>query len=344
MKIEIKNLKKSFNNIQVLENINLNIPDKKITFLMGPSGSGKTTLLRLIAGFEKLDEGEIKIHGEIASSKTKHLSPYDRKIGYVFQDYALFPHLSAEDNVLFGLAHLPIKEQEVRSQKYLKLVGLSDHSKKLPHQLSGGQQQRLALARALAPEPDILLFDEVFSNLDEELKRYLGREIKSILTQLDLTAIFVSHLQNEAFELADHMIILNNSKIEQCGSPYEVYHKPNSLFVANFIGDGRFIEAEIKQTKCLSFANIEICDNKNHDFKPGEKVKILLRPDDILHDDDSPIKAKVISKCFRGAVLEYELELSSGEKVLSYVPSHHNHAINEWIGIRFELDHIVTVD
>ncbi|MFK8138215.1 MAG: ABC transporter ATP-binding protein [Bdellovibrionales bacterium] len=342
MKVQLKNVEKSFGKTKVINRFNLDIPSAKSTFLMGPSGSGKTTLLRMIAGFESVDDGEIYIDGQLVSSKQLQVAPAQRKLGYVFQDYALFPHLNVYDNVAFGLQHLKSEDIENRVLRYLELVGISDHLKKLPHQLSGGQQQRVALARALAPEPQLLLFDEVFSNLDEHLKRALGREVKDILSYLGLTSIFVSHLQEEAFELADNLVIMQNGKVEQQGHSYEVYHEPSNYFVANFIGDGRYIEAEIMPTRCLSFANIEICNNKKHELQPGEKVKILLRPDDVIHDDDSPITASVIHKAFRGPVLEYELQLETGEKILSYVPSHHNHAIGERIGIRFEIDHIVS--
>lgn len=341
MILNISSLDKYYDNFHVLKDINLELEEGDIACLLGPSGCGKTTLLRCIAGFENIQEGEIHIRNQKVSDKNFSLSAENRKVGIVFQNYALFPHLDLIHNISFGLPHLSKIEAQHRSQKYLNLVGLGGMEKKYPHEISGGQQQRLAIARALAPEPNLLLMDEAFSNLDVELRQYLNQEIKNILKDLKVTTLMVSHNQEEAFDMADKIGIIHNGKLEQWDKAYNIYHEPKTEFVARFVGKGNFIEAQITATNCVNFGNVEICGNKNRNFSPGDKVKLLIRPDDVIHDDDSILKAKVLKKSFRGPYLLYDLLMASGDRLLSYVPSHHNHAIGEEIGIKFEVDHIV---
>lgn len=342
MKIEIKNLIKIYDDKAVINDFSLEIPEKKLSCLMGPSGCGKTSILRCIAGFEKVSGGEIYIDGELVSSLSYHKPIQKRKLGFVFQDYALFPHLSLLENVLFGLQDVEEEFRESRALKYIELVGLAEHTHKYPEQLSGGQKQRLALARALAPEPKVLLMDEAFSNIDTHLRSQLAKDLVDIVKQLQLTCLMVTHSQEEAFEMADQIAVLQDGKLLQWDSSYEIYHQPSTPFVASFVGEGRFIKSKILETGCLSFGGIEICHQKQTQYKPGDEIFLLLRPDDVLHDDDSEMKAKVLHKSFRGAHLVYDLELNSGERLLSYVPSHHDHQIGEDIGIRFEVDHVVT--
>jgi iron(III) transport system ATP-binding protein len=228
-------------------------------------------------------------------------------------------------------------------------VGLAGHEKKFPHELSGGQQQRVALARALAPRPRLLLMDEPFSNLDVELRERLALEVRSILRAEGITAILVTHDQYEAFAIADEIGVMNHGHIQQWDTPYSLYHQPRNRFVADFIGQGVFLPGRVLNENrieielgFLSSALIAGGITGEEIRKKGNHVSVLLRPDDITHDDASDLKAEVIAKAFRGAEFLYTLKLDSGARVLSLVPSHHNHAIGERIGIRLDVDHVVA--
>lgn len=339
--LKITGLKKFFANEVVLRDLDIEIDKGEIACILGSSGCGKSTLLRCIAGFESIHSGQIEIAGKVVSSPSKLLAPEKRNIGIVFQDYALFPHLSCFQNISFGLHQLNKQEQQKIAIQYLELVGLGEYANKYPHELSGGQRQRLAIARALAPGPQLLLLDEPFSNLDTDLRCRLNHEIHDILKECGATAIMVTHNQEEAFDMADSIGVLNEGRICQWDTAYNIYHQPKERFIANFIGLGRFVKLQATGKSSVRLANIEIVGHCNRILKPGEIVDVLLRPDDVIHDDNSPIKAKVINKSFRGPYMLYELELEQ-HRFLSYVPSHHNHAIGENIGIYLEIDHIVA--
>jgi len=266
----------------------------------------------------------------------------------VFQDYALFPHLDVERNVGFGLRGNGHDERE-RVRQLLDTVGLAAVARRYPHELSGGQQQRVALARALAPRPRLLLLDEPFSNLDIELREQLAAEVRSILKLSGTTAVFVTHDQHEAFAIADEIAVMAEGRIQQLDSAYNLYHRPGNRFVADFIGQGVFVDGTVLAPNRLRIEIGEVQRDDTirfaHDASPvlpGSRVDVLLRPDDVVHDDASPVRAKVLHKAFRGAEILYTLELDSGARVLSMVPSHHNHRINEAIGIRQELDHMIA--
>jgi iron(III) transport system ATP-binding protein len=319
-----------------------------ICCLLGPSGCGKTTVLRCIGGFERVSDGEIRIDGALVSSRSRHVPPEQRRIGMVFQDYALFPHLDVERNVGFGLRGNGQLERE-RVRQLLDTVGLTAVAHRYPHELSGGQQQRVALARALAPRPRLLLLDEPFSNLDVELREQLAAEVRAILKLGGTTAVFVTHDQHEAFAIADEIAVMADGRIQQLDTAYNLYHRPGHRFVADFIGQGVFIDGTVLAPNRLRIEIGEVLRNETirfaHDASPvppGSRVDVLLRPDDVVHDDASPVRAKVLHKAFRGAEILYTLELGSGARVLSMVPSHHNHRINEMIGIRLELDHMIA--
>ena len=332
-----------------VEGLSLSIAAGSICCLLGPSGCGKTTVLRCVGGFERVSAGEIRIDGALVSSARQHLPPEQRRIGMVFQDYALFPHLDVARNVGFGLHGRSGAEVAARVGELLETVGLASAAHRYPHELSGGQQQRVALARALAPRPRLLLLDEPFSNLDVELREQLAAEVRSILKANGTTAVFVTHDQNEAFAIADEIAVMADGHIQQLDSAYNLYHRPGNRFVADFIGQGVFVDGTVLAPDRL---RIEIGDVESpdtirfaHDQVPcasGSHVDILLRPDDVIHDDASPVRARVLHKAFRGAEILYTLELGSGTKVLSMVPSHHNHSIHEAIGIRLELDHLIA--
>jgi len=339
--IEIRELSLSIDGRSILNNISFCLGEIDIACLLGPSGCGKTSLLRCIAGFEKPEIGEVLIKGVIISNPNHYIPVEQRNIGMVFQDYVLFPHMSVSENIIFGLKNLQPKRIKQRLDELIQLLDLGDQINKYPHQLSGGQQQRVALARAMAPRPGVLLLDEPFASLDIELREQLAHELRSILKQDGITTIMVTHNQLEAFAMADVIGVIRDGKLRQWDTAFNLYHMPKTPDVADFVGEGVFISGEVINNKEVKtdIGNIKgyVPDN----LTKGEKVRVLIRPDDILHDDDSEITAVVISKVFRGAEFLYTLEMKNGLHVQSLVPSHHDHPINEPIGIKLEIDHLV---
>ncbi len=329
------------NHTQVISHLNFELRRGEIACLLGASGCGKTSILRAIAGFLTPTEGCITIAGKIVSQGKQQLPPEQREIGIVFQDYALFPHLSVRDNIGFGLQRLKKSEQQRRVNDLLQLVNMTTYAQRYPHELSGGQQQRVALARALAPCPQLLLLDEPFSNLDVELRDKLSLEVRDILKKAGTTAILVTHDQYEAFAMADIIGVFERGHLAQWDTPYRIYHEPATRQVADFIGQGVFLPG----TRVKGGIQIELGLLPGPDMAPGPhntRVDVLIRPDDIVHDDASPMQATVDRKAFRGSEFIYTLALASGARVFAHVPSHHNHAIGEQIGIRLEIDHVVT--
>ncbi len=238
--LECANLSKSFGEIAAVRRVSLVTQPGHLTALLGPSGCGKTTLLRLIAGFEEPDEGHIVINGRLVAGKGQMVPPEQRRVGMVFQEYALFQHLDVASNIAFGLRG-PAEEKQARVREMLSLVGLEGFERRRPYELSGGQQQRVALARALAPQPDILLLDEPFSNLDTALRTQIRAEVKAILRATHTTCIFVTHDQEEALSLADEVAVMLEGHILQVAPPQELYHRPNSRAVAAFVGETNFL-------------------------------------------------------------------------------------------------------
>ena len=326
----------------VCRGLSLALSEGDIGCLLGPSGCGKTTVLRCIAGLESVDAGEIRLHGQVVSRRGRTAPPEARRVGFVFQDYALFPHLDVAANVAFGLRGLEAGARDARVRELLATVGMANAGRKFPHELSGGQMQRVALARALAPRPQLLLLDEPFSNLDVELRERLSIEVRAILKSLGTTALLVTHDQREAFAMADYVGVMNEGVIEQWDPPYTLYHRPRTRFVADFIGEGVLIDAEAQGPDALHTVLGSLPHCPGCGIEAGQHVSLLLRPDDVLHDDDSPLKAEVVKKAFRGAEFLYTLRLADGHEVLSLVPSHHNHAIGERIGIKLDVDHVIA--
>ena len=346
--LEVAKISQSYSKKTVVNNLSFGLNKGAIGCLLGPSGCGKTTVLRCIAGFEPIVGGEVLLNGVKVSSSKFSLQPEHRHIGMVFQDYALFPHLTVISNITFGLHYMSRTERSERAAEMLEIVGLKDVANNYPHELSGGQQQRVALARALAPKPDLLLLDEPFSNLDVNLRERLSLEVREILKNQGTTAILVTHDQNEAFAIADEIGVMQNGEIMQWDSAYNLYHRPTSRFVANFVGQGVFLSGKILDSSHveieLGVLEIDISNQHTSDklFGEGCNVDVLIRPDDIVHDDESSLKAKILHKAFRGAEILYTLRLPKGSTALSLVPSHHNHAIGEDIGIKLEVDHVVA--
>ena len=331
-----------------VQGVTLSLKAGDIGVLIGPSGCGKTTLLRAVAGLEPVTGGEIRLTKSVVSSATLSVPPELRRIGMVFQDYALFPHLSVGRNVAFGIHQLPRAEQAARIAEVLKLVGLEGSEHRYPHELSGGQQQRVALARALAPRPQLMLLDEPFSNLDVDLRERLAHEVRGILKAAGGTALFVTHDQFEAFAIGDVIGVMNEGHLHQWDDAYTLYHRPATRFVADFIGHGVFAPATlvqgannvVAQTPLGELTDLDECPLPGS--YPGGACDVLLRADDIVHDDHAPVQAQIVRKSFRGSEFLYTLRLASGHTVLAHVPSHHDHALGEWIGIRAQVDHVVT--
>ena len=337
LRIEDLSILYAGNTSPAVKNVSFDLKQGEIACLLGPSGCGKTTLLRAIAGFLMPDQGKIFPNNELASAPKKVRSPENRNVGVVFQDYALFPHLNVLKNIEFGLHKKSRAEKNKRTQELLSLMGLETLANRFPHELSGGQQQRVALARALAPRPTLILLDEPFSNLDVELKERLTFEVREILKAEKMSAILVTHDQYE-----DRIGVMNLGELQQWGSSYSLYHEPNSRMVADFIGQGVFMPGKkTEQGLQIELAHLRISEA---DMPKSDLFDVLIRPDDIIHDDASPMQAKVLRKSFRGADFLYTLELDSGAQVLALVPSHHNHAIGEPIGIKLELDHVITFE
>jgi iron(III) transport system ATP-binding protein len=341
--LEIHNLTVNYGPLTAVDDVSFELADGEIGCLLGPSGCGKTTILRAIAGFEPVIAGRISIGNRVMSASNTLVPTEQRKVGMVFQDFALFPHLNVGQNIAFGLRSLRGKAQLERVQQLLKLVGLSGLEHKFPHELSGGQQQRVALARAIAPKPSILLLDEPFSNIDVELREQLARDVKLILAEERVTALLVTHDQMEAFAMADHIGVMSGGSLHQWDTGYNLYHRPHDLFVADFIGQGALITGRVLSDQRIATELGIVGDGQlQNGFHINDEVIVLLRPDDIIHDDASQDTATVAEKAFRGAEFLYTLQLDTGARVLCFAPSHHNHRIGERIGIRLELDHLVA--
>jgi iron(III) transport system ATP-binding protein len=328
--------------VTAVKDLNLNLVEGEIGCLLGSSGCGKSTVLRAICGFEPVKTGAILLRDKVVSSVSIHIPANQRKVGMVFQDFALFPHLTILENIAFGLQHLPKTTRSSAAREWLNRVSLFDKADAYPHELSGGQQQRVALARAMAPEPDLILLDEPFSSLDNELRERLAGEMREILKTNNITALLVTHDQFEAFAIADKVGVMTDGKVLQWDAPYELYHKPTNRYIAEFIGRGVFIKGTVQSGGKVKIELGELDLEEDRSKEIGKEIEVLLRADDIQHDDNSTMQAEVVRKTFRGADFLYTLKLASGVEIFAFVPSHHDHAIGERIGIHLVADHVVT--
>ena len=342
MILNVADLYLSFGRTAVLQGFGFDLEAGEIACLLGHSGCGKTTALRAVAGFEQPERGRIALQGRTLSDGRLFVPPHLRRIGMVFQDYALFPHLNVADNIAFGLSGHSAEARKARVAELLALIGLPDYGGHYPHQLSGGQQQRVALARALAPKPELVLLDEPFSNLDADLRTRLSKEVRSLLKQEKTSALLVTHDQQEAFAMADKIGIMADGRLQQWDTPYNLYHNPATPAIAGFIGQGVLLRGQMSGSHCVRLALGEFCGVVPHHCQSCREVDVLLRPDDVVHDDNSPVSAEVLDKDFKGSYFIYTLKLDSGETVLAHVPSHHNHPIGSRIGIRLELEHLIA--
>ncbi|NKQ35196.1 MAG: ABC transporter ATP-binding protein [Chloroflexi bacterium] len=317
--IVCRELHKSFGRLSVVDGLSLHVAPGEILALLGPSGCGKTTTLRLIAGFERLDAGHIEVAGRLVANERAFMPPEKRRVGVVFQDYAIFPHMSVAANVAFGLGRGQQKSQRVA--EVLDLVGLTHQGDKQPHQLSGGQQQRVALARALAPQPDVLLLDEPFSNLDAALRGAVRQEVRELLKQSGTTAVFVTHDQEEALAMGDQVAVMVNGRIDQVGTPEAIFHQPKTRFVAEFMGQTDFIlGTTITQGVDTSLGLLP----QSLDLPNGTQVEVAVRSDDVQVREDESGNGTVLSRQFVGIANIYRVGLPDGTVVHSWA----SHTIN----------------
>lgn len=339
----VENITLAYGDVDIVNNVSFTLNEGEIGCLLGPSGCGKSTLLRAIAGFEPVKSGAISMLGRELSGPSANVPTEKRNIGMVFQDIALFPHLSIEENILFGIKGWSAKTRKARVIELLDLVGLPGIEKRYPHSLSGGQQQRIALARALAPKPDLLLLDEPFSGLDANLRETLVPEIRDILKKEQISAILVSHDQMEAFAMADKVAVMQQGEIQQWGSAYSIYHEPSNRFVADFVGLGEFLLVTVKDEFSVDSALGVLQGKKPLKYPVGTPLELLIRPDDIRHEEDSPLQGKIVRKWFRGSHYLYHVQLPGGEILPCITACHHDHDVGESLGICVSLEHLVVL-
>jgi len=339
--LKVENIRAGYGQETVVDALSFHINRGEIVSLLGPSGCGKTTALRAIAGFEPISDGQILIAGNLASAPGVTIPPEQRSIGMVFQDYALFPHLTISENIAFGLKKMPAVDRKVQVEHLLDATGLRQMGDRYPHELSGGQQQRVALARALAPRPTLLLMDEPFSNLDIELRERLSTEVRDLLKAEGISGILVTHDQHEAFAVSDKVGVMRDGQILQWDTPYNLYHEPDNRFVADFIGQGRFIPGIVRSPETFETELGLLRGNRCCTQATGEKVEILIRPDDLVPDEQGEIEAEVKDKAFKGAEILYTLELPTGTRLLSLFPSHHDHHLGDTVRVRMEAEHLI---
>jgi iron(III) transport system ATP-binding protein len=315
----------------------------EILALLGPSGCGKTTTLRLIAGFETPDEGTITIGdrtvADVTSGRAVLVPPEARGVGIVFQDYALFPHLTVEQNVVFGLHRLARPARQARVEEVLRLVDLHALAQRYPHELSGGQQQRVALARALAPTPAVMLLDEPFSNLDADLRSQMREEVERVLRATGTTAIFVTHDQEEAFTVADRVGVLSAGHLEQLDEPEVVYHRPASSFVAAFVGAADFLPGDVRADGIVTEVGVFPSTDGR---APGQRVNVMMRPDDVTFVPRDDGEAVILARSFRGSETRYCLGLPSGRRVFSSQASTALFAVGLRVHVEAHALHVVT--
>jgi iron(III) transport system ATP-binding protein len=339
--LDLSGVSKSYSNTTVVEELSLSVRKGELLTLLGPSGCGKTTTLRLIAGLEEPSSGTVRLQDEIVAGAESFAPPEVRDVGVVFQEFALFPHLSARENVAFGIESGPENDQRVEG--LLELVGLTDHGQKYPDELSGGQQQRVALARSLAPEPDLLLLDEPFSNLDVDLRVEMREEVRRILKEAGVTAISVTHDQEEAMSISDRVAVMYDGQLEQVGRPEAVFQQPESRFVASFLGHASFLSADVGSDDVQTGVGAVPLD-RIHGLSAeytGSEIDLLVRPDDVVCSrggTETP-NGQVVHRRYLGPTVLYRVELMSGDTISVM----HNHAdevpLDAPVYVRLAADH-----
>ena len=340
--LTLENLACGYHQQAVVKDLSLELATGEIACLLGPSGCGKTTTLRAIAGLEPVTGGSIHIQGRQVSSRSRQLPPEKRGLGMVFQEHALFPHLTVADNVAFGLRKQPREQQRLRVSECLDRVRLSGMEDRYPHELSGGQQQRVALARALAPRPALLLLDEPFASLDLDLRRALARELGDILRQENVTALLVTHDQEEAFALADRVGVMHQGQLEQWDTPYNIYHAPANRFVAEFAGYGSFLRGAVMDENTVRTSLGELTGRSKTTLTPGGNVDVLLRPEDVIADESAQLALPVTRRQFTGATILYHLRVGAAETLLCQTDSHTNVVEGDALHVRLATKHLVA--
>jgi len=340
--LDIRDIECRYHKHKVVNGLSMHVNRGSLVCLVGPTGCGKTTVLRAIAGFEPVFSGEISMGGVSLSRPGYAHPPEKRKLGMVFQDYALFPHMNVADNVGFSLRKASADSRRQTIGHMLDLVGLGTYGKRFPHELSGGQQQRVALVRALAAQPEAILLDEPFSNLDVNTRETLSLEVRDILKHEGITGILVTHHQDEAFALGDQIGVMDCGRILQWDTPFNLYHEPQNRFVAEFIGQGTFLKGTMINTDTVETELGQLQGDRAYHWPKGTEVEVLIRPDDIVPDANGPLSGLITQKAFKGAEVMYTLELPSGNRVLSLFPSHHDHTIGTQVRVRADMHHVVA--
>jgi len=343
MKVEIKHITKKYSELAAVNDVSLEINQGELLALLGPSGCGKTTLLRVIAGLIEHEEGTIIVKGKDITN----LPPQKRNAALVFQSYALFPHMNVAENIAYGLRHKGLSKQAIHEKltAISATVELEGYLQRQIHELSGGQQQRVALARALILEPDILLFDEPLSNLDEKLRVNMRQEIKRIQSQLNITSIYVTHDQKEALSIADKIAVMNQGIIEQIGSPDELYHHPTNTFVANFIGNANLIEPEIVHHNGSQYT-VKLLGRTIEVVSKSKCFQCLVRPEEIYPDPNSTTRVRIQWVENLGNILRYTLVHENDRLFMDRLNrmDTENYAIDDVITITFNQEAVKTVD
>ena len=301
--LRVRGATKHYGATPAVEDLDLDVEKGEIVSLIGPSGCGKTTTLRLVAGLERLDRGRIEIDG----ADCTHVSPNRRRVGFVFQDFALFPHLSVAENIAFGLKSMPLCRRIERVREVLDMVGLAEKLKRMPNELSGGQQQRAALARALAPSPSLLLLDEPLSNLDPQLRRHVRHEILSIVRASGAAALWVTHDHDEGLIVSDRVVVMHNGRTKQSGSPAEVWKNPSDAWVAAFMGRGDLVPGRVAG----GVLRTSLGDVEAAELEEGTLGEALVRPEDVLLDDEGH-PGTVVRRHFHGSDYVYCVQLQAG--------------------------------
>jgi iron(III) transport system ATP-binding protein len=355
--LELDGVTKSFGPETAIEYLSLSVREGELLTLLGPSGCGKTTTLRLLAGLDRPDAGRIRVAGETVAGESRFVPPEDRDIGLVFQEFALFPHLTVAENVAFGIDDWSGDEREARVAELLDLVSLSGYGDHDPDDLSGGQRQRVALARSLAPEPDVLLLDEPFSNLDVALRKEMREEVRAIIKETGVTAVSVTHDQEEALSISDRVAVVHDGRVEQIGRPEAVFEHPESRFVADFLGQAGFLSGELKEGLIetgVETLHAGMLEGLSREYD-GAAVDVLVRPDDLAatpigersdgsrsEGDDPPGEGRIVTREYTGPAFVYGVELDSGE----LVHCQHNHAadlgVGQRVGVELTADHTLA--
>ena len=340
--LEVQNLVKHFQGSQssAVNGVSFGLSDNEILALVGPSGCGKTTTLRLIAGLEQPDSGLIRLSDRIVASDSVFIPPEKRGVGMVFQDHALFPHLTVYDNVAFGLRGKTPSEIRTMVGEMLHMVGLLSYSKRYPHELSGGERQRVALARALAPRPVLVLMDEPFSSLDADLRAGVREHVRGILKTMRATVIFVTHDQEEALFMGDRLAVLQKGQLEQIGTPEEIFHESNTRFVAEFMGDSDFLRGRVVRAGIQTEIGLL---KQIVDLPVSTPVEIALRADDIDFEIDGSGNSLIVGRFFRGAFNHYRLRLNSGQVLHAFTDHTKILPVGSRVQARVTAEHPLTV-